>query len=1019
MKRLVKLSSISIILLLLASLFVSCSEEHDLGVYVPEDIWQVNNATYYTFSEAMAAVQEQSSSKAIDESNTIMLIRDVGEYERGEGIVIPAEFTGEIEVDLRGNEYWFEDNLDYFLEVRGGSKVNLVNGTTVISEDANKIPKALIVDAKVVTLKDQKIDDRRLYPMAIEIGPNGILNVGSGADINGDISVAGGGELGVSGGNLEVNNLKVESSEEGKTATVEISGGNIGVSKLDAGANSSVEITEASDTVKTSVTIANVSAQGSSDTTKAKITVSGGSVSVTEKLEAKQNSEINIAKKTATATAAASEPVVSIKALEAKGSNDSSKATVKVTGGTVSFDDLTSKEHSSVTITKAEDETSATVVISNTKAEGTTSDIKIESGTVTFETSIEDADSKVSISGGTIITAHDLDDQVDNIIQNTGAQENVTHEYVHVYGAWIVDSEPTCTTKGSRHHDCIYDDCIDHQYNGWREVEDIPALGHALQAVAEVSPTCTETGVSSHWRCTRCGKLFSDSAGTTEVSESDLVIAALGHDLTEVKAVAATCTSTGNITYYRCERCGGLFSDANGENEITAAEVVIGKIDHKYNADEWASDGTYHWHECVYGCGTKTDEDEHEFGEWEGEESGTQTRTCTVCGYMEAKEHEHSLSKVPAVAATCTETGVKEHWKCTICGKLFSDEAGTTEIQSTAEILTPATGHSLSAVAAKAATCTATGNIAYYRCSVCGKLFSDAKGETEITQEATVTPMIPHKYEDWSSDETNHWHECVYGCGTKTDEHEHEFGNWSINEDGLWTRTCSICGYVYETEHVHELETVAAKAATCTEAGNIAYWKCSTCGKYFSDEACTIEITQGDTVIPATGHTYSGYERTSTEHWQVCTVCGAATAHEAHKEGTAKYTADGTHMHVTWSCSVCGEEDCVPTAVTQPSTGAFVLVETYNGVIATKQSEGVWALSLDASVITGLGGDVSKTRWTNQSNNTVISNQSSITVTISDGLSRGVVLVQYYAADGTTLVGGGYVILPGKAVSGN
>lgn len=47
----------------------------------------------------------------------------------------------------------------------------------------------------------------------------------------------------------------------------------------------------------------------------------------------------------------------------------------------------------------------------------------------------------------------------------------------------------------------------------------------------------------------------------------------------------------------------------------------------------------------------------------------------------------------------------------------------------------------------------------------------------------------------------------------------------------------------------HDSETVAAKAATCREAGNISYWHCKTCDKYFSNKECTEEITQEDTLF--------------------------------------------------------------------------------------------------------------------------------------------------------------------------
>ena len=50
--------------------------------------------------------------------------------------------------------------------------------------------------------------------------------------------------------------------------------------------------------------------------------------------------------------------------------------------------------------------------------------------------------------------------------------------------------------------------------------------------------------------------------------------------------------------------------------------------------------------------------------------------------------------------------------------------------------------------------------------------------------------------------------------------------------------------------HTHTLERFEAKAATSTEEGNTEYWKCTGCGKYFSDAAGTIEINEGSWVIP-------------------------------------------------------------------------------------------------------------------------------------------------------------------------
>lgn len=70
--------------------------------------------------------------------------------------------------------------------------------------------------------------------------------------------------------------------------------------------------------------------------------------------------------------------------------------------------------------------------------------------------------------------------------------------------------------------------------------------------------------------------------------------------------------------------------------------------------------------------------------------------------------------------------------------------------------------HDLTAVTAKEATCTAEGNTAYWHCDGCDKYFSDANAEHEIALEDTVIAALGHEYETtWTTDETNHWHECV------------------------------------------------------------------------------------------------------------------------------------------------------------------------------------------------------------------------------------------------------------------
>lgn len=108
-------------------------------------------------------------------------------------------------------------------------------------------------------------------------------------------------------------------------------------------------------------------------------------------------------------------------------------------------------------------------------------------------------------------------------------------------------------------------------------------------------------------------------------------------------------------------------------------------------------------------------------------------------------EHTHSLDKVAEAPATCTESGAEAYWKCTdpTCGKMFSDEAGTTEITAPATI--PAKGHDLKKAEAKDASYTAAGNKEHYVCAECGKCFSDPEGKTEITKDSWVIAKLAKK----------------------------------------------------------------------------------------------------------------------------------------------------------------------------------------------------------------------------------------------------------------------------------
>ena len=99
---------------------------------------------------------------------------------------------------------------------------------------------------------------------------------------------------------------------------------------------------------------------------------------------------------------------------------------------------------------------------------------------------------------------------------------------------------------------------------------------HSLSYVGEVPATCTEAGHEAYYLCSHCGKLFADENAETELSDADVTIAALGHDMTHHEAVEATCTVNGNIEYWSCSRCNLNFSDEAGTKEVASVTLPAG-----------------------------------------------------------------------------------------------------------------------------------------------------------------------------------------------------------------------------------------------------------------------------------------------------------------------------------------------------------------------------------------------------------------------------------------------------------
>lgn len=130
-----------------------------------------------------------------------------------------------------------------------------------------------------------------------------------------------------------------------------------------------------------------------------------------------------------------------------------------------------------------------------------------------------------------------------------------------------------------------------------------------------------------------------------------------------------------------------------------------------------------------------------------------------------------------------------------------------------------------------------------------------------------------------------------------------------------------------ETKHT-DLKHFPSKAATCTEKGNIEYWYCSGCDKYYSDAAGTVKTTLAKVSTSKNDHDYYWVaDEVAGVHYQKCRVCGTTTGTSSHSGGTASCKAQA-------KCAKCGASY----GELDPNT--HVNFEIRNEVKATETTQG-------------------------------------------------------------------------------
>ena len=373
-----------------------------------------------------------------------------------------------------------------------------------------------------------------------------------------------------------------------------------------------------------------------------------------------------------------------------------------------------------------------------------------------------------------------------------------------------------------------------------------------------------------------------------------------------------------------------------------------GEHTHNYGSD-WKYDADNHWHECS--CGDKADKAVHDF-KWVVDKEATATQKgskheeCKVCGYKNAPVTTYNLTtQVNGGHGTisASKTGLTEGSTETI---IFTPDDGyeidivtvngvatdvlynilnvTMNAGKTVIVTYKAISHNHTydqeiqkqETLKSAADC--TNDAVYFKSCSCGEI------STTETFTAAGTQLGHAWASDWSKDTDNHWKECSR-CHEKKDEAAHDYGSDNI---------CDTCGYNKTVPHTHNLTLVPAKAPTCTEKGNTAYYTCDGCDKWFEDATGASEITDKTSVIlAATGHSASDWKSDNTDHWKECTVVGCGVIIEGSKAAhTAGEWIIDTPATATTSgskhkeCTVCGYTMATETI---PATGGGEHTHSY------------------------------------------------------------------------------------------
>lgn len=205
---------------------------------------------------------------------------------------------------------------------------------------------------------------------------------------------------------------------------------------------------------------------------------------------------------------------------------------------------------------------------------------------------------------------------------------------------------------------------------------------HSISLVSATPKTCTTDGNIEHFKCNVCGDLFADAGGVNSLTEEQVKIPA-GHEYGDlVPKQEPTCTQTGMQAHYKCSVCNKYFDESKTEKTVAELTIPIDPNAHDFGA--WIAEvpatcvatGTKGHKDCNR-CNRYYDEsgneitdltiptnDNHDWNAWASNLDGTHTRTCK----RDSSHKENGTCS--GGTATCTTKAV-----CDFCRTTYGNTA--------------------------------------------------------------------------------------------------------------------------------------------------------------------------------------------------------------------------------------------------------------------------------------------------------------------------------------------------------